>query len=293
MRRPTRNGYSSGVENFTEDGVQLIPSSHLRVYQPLEAFPSSERRRWAEYIESGIQVPEETHYIQVRFEGHPLGILHPSTDEHAFHKKVDGEYFVCPTRTRLRVLAGLLAVRGGLPGEVADAFVPEEAAAKAAQSLDELREGDSDLRAYITSATWQVPLRWFVAFTDEERMVTSESRVRLRTGVRYETRLGVAVERVHRGVNILKEVGMAEEIIQPVEDLWSWLSSFSEQCLLELDYGTVGDLFREDDLVEDHSAAEVWECLEALEIGEMERAGETYARLAGWWGQVQARQTAN
>lgn len=280
-------------EHATEADDSMIPASHLRVYQALEAFPVAERRRWASYIEDGSQPPTESRYVQVKFEGHPLGILHPSTDEHAFYKKVDGEYYVCPTRTRLRVLAGLLAVRGGLPGEVADAFVPEEAATKAAERLEELRDRDSDLRAYITTATWQVPLRWFVAFTDEEKVVVSESRVRLRTGVLYETRIGRATERVKRAVEVLRSVGMAEGIVEPVEDLLAWLGSFPEQCLLELDYATVGDLFTEDDLVEDHSAAEVWACLVALETGEMERAGEIYAQLAGWWGKAQARQTAN
>lgn len=269
----------------------MVPASFLRIYRPLDSFDPAERARWTSYIEGGARAPLSSPYRHVAFDDpNHMGVLYPATAEHAFVRRVGGRWFVCPWRTKLRVLVGLLAFRSMWPYEIADAFVPEQEAAKAATELERLRSQESELRAYITTATWHVPLRWFIAFDDADRNVSEE-----RGGIRvlYETDLKSATSRVERGLSILKGAGMAEAVIEPVADLLEWITQFPLDGLLELDYGTVAGLFLHEELVLDRSAGEVWSCIEALEIGDFDESGRIYGDLSIWWGRVRALQSAN
>lgn len=270
----------------------MVPSSHLRVYQPLDSFPRAERVRWASYIEKGgSRAIQTTHYRDVAFGGlGQTGVMYPVVSEHAFIRKVNGIWLVCPWRMRFRMLVGLLTFRNNLPFDVVDAFVPETEAEKAIDELDRIRNDTPGMRANIATASWHVPIRWFVPFDDSERILTDE-RGRLR--VRYETDLSAARSRVGRGHEVLRSSGLPEGVVQAVGDVAEWLDEFPAESLVELDYGTVGDLFDRDELIQDRSAGEVWACLEALEVGDIAESSRRYAQLAAWWGRVQSLETAN
>ena len=60
------------------------------------------------------------------------------------------------------------------------------------------------------------------------------------------------------------ELGPISDLIV---DLHQWMAAFDRASILELDYGTLCDLMRWDDLDDDHSAREIHEALEALERG--------------------------
>lgn len=270
----------------------MIPSSYLRVYQPLDSFPKAERARWSEYIRSGnARLPAKLLYKQVQFEGPAqTGVIYPAVSEHAFVRRINGEWFVCPWRLRFRMLVSLLSFRNTLPYDVADAFVPESEAEKAIDELDQLRNDTPGMRANIATASWHVPIRWFVPFDDAERVITDEGT---RTRVRYETDLQTASSRIRRGQTIVTAAGLPEGVVRAVSELSEWLSEFPEESLVELDYGSVGDLFDREDLLNDRSAGEVWACLEALEVGDFAESSQRYAGLVAWWGRVQALETAN
>lgn len=272
----------------------MVPTSYLRLYQPLASFDPEEQDQWTRYIESNPQLPLEQAYQQVPFSSDArMGMLYPAAEEHAYLKKVGGQWLVCPWRTRLRVLVGLLSFRNGLP-EGADAWVPEDEAIKAADELEQLRASHPEVRPNIVSASWHVPLRWFIAFDDSERLMSEEKTHRgTRQRVRYETDLRTAKTRLNRGLKILREAGMAESQCGPVADLVEWVSGFSYDSMLELDYGTVGDLFDAEELRLDRSAGEIWSCLEALALGDYEESADRYNDLAGWWNRVKSLESAN
>jgi hypothetical protein len=210
--------------------------------------------------------------------------------EGAFVRETDGHVLVCPWRTRLRMLAGLVAFRGSMPDEVAEAFVPEQEARRAAMELDAIGTKEPDLRSHIVHANWHVPLRWFSAFDGDERILTEDSDG-LR--VRYETALLQGVARLHRALEILESSWMDDDITEAVKELTEWLEEFPEDGLLELDYGSVAGMFSHDDLVEDHTAAQVNVCLDALSKGDTVKAGRIFGELTERWADLRAAEVAN
>lgn len=267
----------------------MVRTAYLRVYQPLAAFPAGER--------AGLLEPPEEDDAKEQLASRRWLLHHalpPHGDEApregAFTRELDGETLICPWRTRLRMLAGLLAFRGSLPDEVADAFVPEGEAHDAARELAEIEVNQPEVRSHIVHANWHVPLRWFAAFDDSERILT-EDRRGLR--VRYEARLSDAHARLTRAIEVLESSWIDEGVTAAVKDLRAWLGEFTEEGILELDYGSVAGIFSDEDLVEDRSAGEVQSCLEALEGGDVVRAGEVFAALTDRWTEIRAREVVN
>ncbi|HEY7874999.1 MAG TPA: hypothetical protein VIG64_07740 [Actinomycetota bacterium] len=267
----------------------MIRTSYLRVYQPLSSFPAHERERWLEALD---ETPQDTARAPRRW---LIASSFPSADltgntEGAFARKVEGEVLVCPWRTRLRMLAGLLAFRGSVPEEVADAFVPESEARRAAHELAVLGEEQPEVRSHILHANWHVPLRWFAAFDDSERILT-EDKEGLR--IRYETSLSDGRARLERAQSILEGSLIDEGVTEAVRELVGWLGAFPEDGLLELDYGSVASTFSDDDLVEDRSAAQVWACIDALAAGDVVRAGRLFQALTDRWTEVRSLEVLN
>jgi hypothetical protein len=216
------------------------------------------------------------------------GSLAPA--EGAFVREVDGVFLVCPWRTRLRMLAGLLAFRGSVPDEVAEAFVPEEEARRAASELQAVQERDPEIRSYILHANWHVPLRWFSAFSASERILTEDAEG-LR--VRYETRVHTGRARMKRALEILEASWIDEAVVGALSELAEWLEQFDGEGLIELDYGSVARLFSDDELLEDRTAADVWTCLQALDEGDVVRAGKIFAVLTEAWAGFRSQEVVN
>lgn len=257
------------------------------MYQPLDSFPAVERDAWAAAAEEDKEVegPQRGWLLSGS-----LPSVAPLPLEGAFVRQAEGGMLVCPWRTRLRMLVGLLAFRTSVPEEVAEAFVPEADARRAAQALARLEEERPDVRSHIVHANWHVPLRWFAAFDDAERILT-EDRHGLR--VRYETPLSLARTRLAKTLGILEESWIDDGVTDAVRELAGWLGEFGREGLLELDYGSVAGIFTHDELLEDHSAADIWVCLGSLETGDVVRAGRMFAELTERWTEVRAREVVN
>ena len=220
----------------------------------------------------------------------PSGGLGARLSEGCFIRRLDDKVFVCPWRTRLRMLAGLLAFRGSVPEEIADAFVPRAEAERAAHELAAMGERDPEMKSHILHANWHVPLRWFAAFDPSERTLI-EDRRGLR--IRYEAPLGDAQRRLARALEILESSPIDDGVTDAVRELSAWLNEFSAEGLLELDYAGVSSAFDSDELVNDQSAAEVWTCLGALASGDLLRAGETFEALSERWTEIRALEVVN
>jgi hypothetical protein len=267
----------------------MICTSYLRVYQPLSAFSTEERERWLNRSDEIETVDSSTTHRWLITARLPQQGSSGEEREGAFVRSVDDVVFICPWRTRLRMLVGLLAFRGSIPEEVADAFVPEVEARHAAAELAAI-DGNPHMRSHILHANWHVPLRWFAAFDGTERILV-EDKKGLR--IRYETRISQARTRLEEALVVLERAWIDDEIVATVRELVGWLEGFSDDGLLELDYSSVAQLFEADALVEDLSAAEVGECLEALGAGDTVRAGRLFSELTERWATARGREIVN
>lgn len=264
-------------------------SCYLRVYLPAESFPAADRERWQSQdplAEPGDAAASQRWLVAASL---PNGLDH-AVSEGAYPREFEGKLYLCPWHTRLRMLAGLIAFRGSIPDEVADAFVPETEARRAARELANLSQEYPDLRSHMLHANWHVPLRWFAAFDPSERVLV-EDRNGLR--IRYETKLSAAKGRLEKAVEILAGSWIDDGIVDAVRELVEWIEGFAMDGLLELDYGTVAKLFDAEDLVEDRSAEQVWSCLEALSVGDPARAGKMFGELTDRWTAVRAQEAMN
>lgn len=267
----------------------MIKTAYLRVYQPLDAFTAEERMRWLSEPGEGEPIDPVVSRRWLVSASMPA-VEATAVTETAFVRRLEEGVYVCPWRTRFRMLSGLVEFRGAVPAEVADAFVPEAVARTAARELGELARDDPDVRSHILHANWHVPLRWFAAFDDSERTLV-EDKQGLR--IRYETELEAAYARTERALEILSAAGMESGVVEPVRDLLLWLEEFGDHGLVELDYASVAALVEPDDLVEDRSVRDVWACLEALEAGDLLRAGRLFGPLIDRWNGMRSREVVN
>jgi hypothetical protein len=249
----------------------MIKAAYLRVYLPAERFGA-----WRQHASQRNVVWANDHFV-----------WQEETSEDAYTVEWDGRSYVCPRNARLRMLEGVIAFSNSYPGS---SLISEQALNRAADRLERLRVSAPGTRSYILTSPWHVPLRWFAAFTPEERdLYEGEHGL----SVRYRTLVGDAVDRVRSGVEAVSGAGFNDAVVEQVEELFQWLSGFSYDGLVELDYSEVAGLFSDGDLALDDSAEQVQKSLRALETGKLMDAGEAYASVASRWSQAQSLSYVN
>ncbi|MER5434016.1 hypothetical protein [Streptomyces sp. NPDC002588] len=273
----------------------IVPyASYLRVYEPLAAFPEPERSHWARYARR----PDHPSYqdelrrsLADLLPVPPVAVpVHESSD--AFVLDADGVLHVCPWRTRLRGWQALAELDEELPRPVLEAVLPEVVRLQAAKDYERWRERNPDARPWIRTATWQVPLDWFVLVADEERAY-EKGTAEVAPALRYRTPMVQARRRVARGLRTLREAMDEGPLIDGLLDVGRWLEEFHPRSLVELDYGGLVHTLPAGDLEDDHSAADVAAGIEALRVGDGAAAGEAYERLVERWRAVRDRRSAN
>jgi hypothetical protein len=271
----------------------VIPCAYLRVYRPLDGFPEAERAHWERYIVSGGHpTPARPIYREESLaRGGSLGLLAPAEGDHADVRLVGGRYYVCPWRTRLRILASILSLRESAPVEMARVFVPEPEARKAARELARMKRREPSAVPSILQTPWHVPIRWFVLVDDEERRLVETPNGGYR--LFYLTPIARARRRGERALQALRRTEL-DGVAHMVRDLVQWLASFGPQSLVELDYASVSEMFGWDELDDDHSGHDVQASIQALtEPGGMARALELYQSVASRWAEARARESLN
>ena len=219
-----------------------------------------------------------------------FGVWEESLREDAFRAEWDGRGWVCPRYPRLRMLEGLLAFRNSYSGMVASALAPERVVVRAAAELEALYTRDPEARSHILTSSWHVPLRWFVAFSPDERDLIEANGS---NSIRYRTGLPTARARLEDAIATLDDVGFEDTIVDQVRDVESWLGGFPNDAMVELDYATVAGLFSDGDLAFDESAADINASLDALREGDLSTAGTHYATAATRWSHAQSMTYAN
>ena len=271
----------------------VVPyAAYLRVYEPLAAFPEPERAHWSRYAardETPTAQDELRRSLADLLPVPPVPVpVHESAD--AFVAVVDGVTCICPWRTRLRGWQALGQLREMLPAPALDAALPPVVRKQAESDYERWLERNPDSRPWIRSATWHVPVRWFVLFEDSERECVTEEKA---LAMRYRTPMAQARRRVARGLKVLREVLDDSPLVDGLEDVGRWLEEFHPRSVVELDYGGLVHVIGAGKLDEDRSAADVNEGLEALRADDGARAGEAYRRLTDRWRAVRDRQFAS
>jgi hypothetical protein len=247
----------------------VIKSAYLRVYLPQEGVPKCE--------------PHPTDPVERTRRWEPYGFIGESMIDDAWMAEWRGRAFVCPRRPHLRMLEGVLALYRAFESWGRPLIIPEDVARQANRELEDLRRRDPEIRSYILTSAWHVPVRWFVIFDHSERLLNTSG---LKTELRYRTSLGEATARIDRAVEILNNAEMPDAIVTELAALGAWLADFPSDAMIELDYAGIIDLFAEADLILDDSAAEVWSSIEALEAGDWDQAGEHYGALMARWAPI-------
>lgn len=260
----------------------VVPyAAYLRVYEPLGAFPESERAHWARYARR----PDRPSYqdelrrsLADLVATPPVAVpVHESGD--AFVLEVDGDVRVCPWRTRLRGWQALDGLAEELPPPVLDAVLPPVVRRQAAQDYERWLARNPDARPWIRTATWQVPLNWFVLVSDEERRY-DKGTADVPPVLRYRTPMVQARRRVARALRTLRDTVEEGPLVDGVVDVGRWLEEFHPRSLVELDYGGLVHVLPAGELEDDHSAADVAAGIEALRRGDGVAAGR---RTGGSW----------
>ncbi|MFC9466078.1 hypothetical protein [Streptomyces coelicoflavus] len=276
----------------------IVPyAAYLRVYEPLAAFPDEERAHWTRYARR----PERPSYqdelrrsLADLLPTPPVAVpVHESAD--AFVAEVDGVVCVCPWRTRLRGWQALGELAEDFPEPVLDALIPPVVRRQSAQDYERWLERNPDARPWIRTATWQVPINWFVLVSDAEREYEEGGGAEGAAApvLRYRTPMVQARRRVARGLRALREAVDEGPLIDGLVDVGRWLEEFHPRSLVELDYGGLVHALPAGELAADHSAADVAEGIEALRHGDGDAAGAAYGRLVERWRAVRDRRSAN
>lgn len=246
----------------------MIKAAYLRVYEPSNAFGAETAR------------PEE----RLR-EVSEYGLMSESLNDGVLVATWNDARYVCPRFPRLRLLEGLLGFRNAYPGLTAELLIPEEVAERAAAELEALQDRDPDAKSHILSSPWHVPLRWFSAFDPSERIVKDDDGA---TAVLYRTTIAQADERLTRALVTLQNAGFQDAVIDQVQELYNWVADFDDDCLIELDYGGVAELFSDGALVLDETATDIQSSLSALDAGNLDEASDHYAKAAARWAHAQS-----
>ncbi|MFD9244485.1 hypothetical protein ACFV0D_21640 [Streptomyces sp. NPDC059556] len=296
----------------------LIPyASYLRVYEPLAAFPEPERTHWARYARlprtPGAQ-EELRRSLADLLPMPPVPVpVHESGE--AFVARLDGVVVICPWRTRLRGWLALQELDGQFPEPVLDAMLPPVVRLQVAGDYERWLSRNPDARPWIRTAVWQVPLRWFALFGDEDREYAPGERPSGTGGadgagdegaagagadgagrapvLRYRTTMAQARRRLARALRALRESIDDGPMTEGLIEVGRWLEEFHPRALVELDFGGLVHALPEEWLAADRSAAQLAEGIAALRAGDGERASEAYGRLAERWRTVRDLRFAN
>ena len=250
----------------------MVHAAYLRSYMPESSLPGY-------FAEAGT--------ASGKLHGNDIFLWREQETDDAYWATWGSERYVCPRHFRLRKLEGMLAFANAFPDA---GLIPQNQILDASAQLETMRDTAPTMRSYILTSPWHVPIRWFAAFLHEEKEIYDRPEG---ISIRYRALMSDSQDRVERAAQVVAGAGFDSSIVAQVNSLSSWLDEFDGDCMLELDYGSVADLFSEGDLVLDESSADVASSLLALEQEDLERAGEHYSTLMRRWGRAQSLAFSN
>lgn len=274
-------------------------ASYLRVYEPLSAFDKQSQVYWRGYVHDGRAVtlaegPRRQRTAVLEALGAGWSRL-PDLPNEAYVLQSGETTLICPWNLRVRVAEAALEARDGVPPVLADAFVPPALAGVARAVVSDWNAASAANasgapRQHEQISTWNVPLRWFVLVSAEERELTLEPGRRV---LRYRTEISKARRRAHRALSVLRRSIGDVPISEAVEESARWLEEFHSRSIVELDYGGLAEILPDDVLREDDSPTLVATGLTALAGGDADAATAAYERLVERWRAIQLLERSN
>jgi hypothetical protein len=281
----------------------------LRVYSPLAAFPEPTRSYWAEYAANAGRpsraelLAQEREAALLRAAATPARVGPEEELRGAFVLEASpadsgsgaapadrAGPWLCPLDERLRSWIALESLREEVPEPLLSAFVPPAVLESELAEYARWRVANPARQPGILTATWHVPLWWFIAFTADERsLVLAPEPER---GLFFRTSMGRARQRMARGLSVLKRTMGEGVVTDGVEQVARWLEEFHPHSVVELDYGGLASLVNDAVLAADSSVTDVADGLAALSAGEPEGAAAAYERLVERWRDLQALEHA-
>ncbi|MCC3266282.1 hypothetical protein MUG94_00785 [Arthrobacter gengyunqii] len=258
--------------------------SHLRVYEPLDVFDDGQQLAILDQRSRGrheTEVLERSDAVRrlVRAVSDPFP--HGSSDlvrvlHYPGHEGSTRRLY-CPNQLAVRASLAAESLGESIRGPLVDVLVPEVAREAHAARIDPDSFADSLARLHTRSATWGVPFGWFVLLHEDDHSEVVEDDGKVQT-VRLAAPVGQSLERARGAMASLALVAPELDLLDELDELTNWLEVFSEDAVLELDYGPVADLVFPDD-----SPSDVRLGIESLAEGDMTGAAASYRRLANRW----------
>lgn len=288
--------------------IMALPSpyaAYLRVYEPLSAFPEPERTDWAEYAARGTSRDVR---LVAEHQASLVGIVSvpprpvPAAEREAFVLAVEDDVHVCPVQARLRSWVALGQFRDGLPEALLHAFVPPMSLEQAEADHEQWTRDEAGATLRILTATWSVPVSWFVPFAPADRVVDVSDG---HPTVVHRTRMSGARRRVARALRTVRTSLMdpagpggadgAEglDVVAELDQLGRWLEEFHPRSWVELDYAGLARLMGLRGVSSDTSVADVAAALTALAEGDEAAAALRYGAVVERWATVASWERAN
>lgn len=271
----------------------LLPyASYLRVYE--RAMASASGRPGTAAVEPSTQpvatvtlVREQEAVLRRTVTGQPP----EATDDPVgcYVLRRNGAVYVCPADLALRSWLAIADFVESTDAPIRRLFGGDESLKRTEAQYSTWRANSSGAVAHIRMATWGVPRTWFLLVAAAEREEYEQAGL---PSARFRCPLPLARRRLAAARAVLTDMIDDEELSEELDDLDGWLSSFTEDTWLEVDYAGVAQLLGAA-LRQDRSAAEIGAAVEALKRRDFAAAGESYGAFMERWRVANALERAN
>jgi len=146
-----------------------------------------------------------------------------------------------------------------------------------------------------------IPVDWFILFREDERksLYTHWGL----NAIHYDTVIGTAIDRVDEAMQILSKCFENHDETQikslfannltvmshSLSDLRTWFSGFDRSGFIVLNYGDICSFINPATLKNEQSVREIWEFLNQLNNGELEKASTSLRILFQKWEGIRAQ----
>ena len=195
--RPTACDDANVGASPTPSTAAVAVAAHLRVYEPLTAFPAAQRAAWRTHLSPGVD-PVELRAEAVAGErtaslraatalpprvvtdadlrvGGALVLTAPGAAASSGAATAEGggdiDPLICPLDLGWRSLLAVEELRETVPLDSLRAFLPDAAVAAAMDRLADLTRPQAG--PHVRSARWHVPLAWFTAFRPDQLVASA------------------------------------------------------------------------------------------------------------------------
>jgi hypothetical protein len=268
-------------------------ASYLRVYEPLHALSPELRESLTSdrtaVLDSSQTLEAEQRTVLTRAVTSSTISIESGGATDVYLMRREGRTFFCPVDMPLRSWLSMTSLIDTIGGAAAGVIVPADSLALADQQFLRWRRDNPQAVPHIRQVTWGVPRTWFALVVEDER---AQYETRGAGSVRYRARVLDARRRAASAHRTLRTAIDDSGLLEELSGLGSWLATFHNDSWVEVDYAGVAQLLGER-LLEDHSAREIHQALDAIARGDLATAGTAYRVFEERWRVVNAFERAN